>query len=179
MLAPFSFLSRPSTGRYALLLLCLLLTPRAWGQQSPGCTEALRNAESTYQESNYEDTIRLLAPCLSAEGLERTRVVAIHRLLSMAHMNSGDAHGARLAILDLLNRVPDYEPDPVQDPPSYTVLVMIIRDQLRQQTGAAEAEAAEKPTSWAKRRGTWFAIGGGLLVVGLTAILTGDDGAAD
>ena len=104
------------------------------------------------------------------------QVIGMHRLLSMAHMNSGDAPGAKLAILNLLRAVPDYEPDPVQDPPSYTVLVSVIQDQLRQQPGERGRDQASQRTSWAKKPGTWIAIGGGLLVVGITAFLTGDDG---
>lgn len=161
--------------RLLLLTALLLLAIPVAAQSGGGCTETLRRAEDAYRAGRFEEAIRLTTPCLADSTFDKEQIIRAHRLLSMAHMNSGDAHGARLAILDLLRLVPEYEPDPVQDPPSYTVLVMVILDQKRE---AAEQLAEEQPqrTSWAKRTGTWLGIGGGLVIVGLTAILAGDGG---
>ena len=171
--------SPPLIRRAALFVFLLALAPSIQAQQATACTEALGNAESSYQESNYEETIRLLTPCARQPQPAPAQTVGIYRLLSMAYMNSGQAEGARKAILDLLRAVPDYEPDPIQDPPSYTVLVLILRDQLAQQSGTAAKESSDRPTPWTKKRGTWLALGAGLIVVGLAAILTGSGGTSD
>ncbi len=169
----------PLLRRTALFVFLLAFTASLQAQQTASCANALGSAESSYQESNYDETIRLLTPCTGQLQADPARTIGLYRLLSMAYMNSGNAEGARKAILDLLRAMPGYEPDPIQDPPSYTVLVLIVRDQLAQQSGTTGAGPPDRPASWTKRRGTWLALGGGLIVIGLAAILTGGGGTSN
>ncbi len=155
------------------LLLCLLglCAASLHAQQPAPCDSLYTQAESAFFDSRFDETIRLLSPCVEPPNAPAS--VETYRLLGMAYMNQGDAFGARQTLRSLLLAAPGYEPDPVQDPPSYTVLVLIIRDQLQQQDQLpASSEVAERAAP-NRRRGTWLGIGAGLVVVGLIAIFAG------
>lgn len=159
--------------RCALLLLVLgAASPAARAQQPTRCDTLFTQAEAAFFEGQFEETIRLLTPC-AAPGAPRPATVAAYRLLSMAHMNRGDAPGAREAIATLLLENPTYEADPIQDPPAYVVLVSAVREQLR-----AEARLPAAPTGAEVRpRKRLLAFVGatvGLLAVSVAAYLVGE-----
>ncbi len=154
------------------LALALAAAPAAHAQLSPACAETVRVAENTYQDGNFAETIRLLTPCLDESRASREPAVRVYRLLTMAFLNSDDPARARESLSALVRQYPDYAPDPIQDPPAYTALTAIVRDELVA-SGAIASAAPPLPRHWSKQRATWLAIGGGLIVVGLTAILAG------
>ncbi len=165
----------PARVSACLLLTLLLLTPALVAAQTPdACADVFSRAEDAFYESNFDAAINLLTPCVYDAASTTRPAARTYRLLSMAYMNKGDAFGARQTILQLLEQQPNYAPDPVQDPPSYTVMVLIIGDQLRNARGVDDCVAPAQQTSWTRRRGTWLAIGGGLLAVGLAAVFTGE-----
>ena len=140
--------------------------------QSP-CSQEVAEAEEQYLDGQFEAAAQLLSACLEANRLADDEAVPAYRLLSLAYMNQGNAQGARRAIEGLLSIAPGYEPDPVQDPPSYTVLVLIVKDQMREIAAAEAAAEAEAQKPWTKKRRTWLVIGGGIVAAGVAAVLLG------
>ena len=138
------------------------------------CDGAVAEAEEEYLEGRFDAAAQLLSACLEQAELPTPEVVRVHRLLTLAYINQGDAQGARQAIEGLLEAAPDYEPDPVQDPPSYTVLVLIVKEQQQEKAVVEAAAEAEAQRSWLRKRRTWLAVGVGLVVVGVVAVVTGD-----
>ena len=121
-----------------LTWLLVMPTP-VQAQEREKCAEERAQAESSYLEGLFDQAITQLQPCLDREDLFADEVVQVYRLLSLVHMNNSDLEQAQQAIRDLLQVVPTYQPDPVQDPPSYTTMVSVIQ---QEQAALAEAEAA-------------------------------------
>lgn len=156
-----------------LFLFCsaALVLPARTAAQPADCVRTLQTAEVAYEAGRFDEAARLVTPCVASAAFNREQTIRAHRLLSMSHANRGDAEGARLAILDLLQRVPDYQADPVQDPPAYVLLVSDLRDQLYAEAALPTAEPRPK---WTRRPGRWLGLAGGLVIVGVTAVLAAD-----
>ncbi len=197
----------PSLPRHRLfaggaLLAALILgsAPDAAAQPREKCTQERQEAENHYLEGRFAEAVALLQTCLRRETLFLDEAVAVYRLLGLAHLNGGEPEQAQAAVADLLDLVPTYEADPVQDPPSYTALVNLAREERRaaeEQRAAeerrAEAEppqiappeppvtaAEERPPPSALRGAkTWLLATGGAVVVFTAVALTlagGSDG---
>ncbi len=67
--------------------------------------------------------------------------VQVYRLMGLAAMNKGDLEQAQQAIRELLQIVPSYEADPIQDTPSYTTLVAIVRQEVATEALPEEQQA--------------------------------------
>lgn len=138
----------------------------AAAQQDPGCLNVLPPAQAALADADFTTAIRLLVPC--ATGVAPAE---IYRLLSLAYLNNGQNEAARRTVVDLLLHHPTYTADPIQDPPSYTVLVLVVREQLQEQ--GRLTQPAPPRTPWYQKRGTWALVGTGLVVVGVTALFAG------
>lgn len=124
-----------SAFRWAVLATVVLVaSPDAVGQRRDKCAQERADAENFYLEGEFDEAIRLLQACVVREALFVEEAVQVYRLLGLAWMNHGDMEQAQQAIRDLLKIVPAYEADPIQDPPSYTTLVAVVRQEM-----AAEA----------------------------------------
>lgn len=93
------------------------------------CPEAYSEAESHYLNGRFGQAVELLRGCLDQEQPSGEGSVRIYRLLALAYLYDGEDGAARQAVHGLLERVPDYTPDPVQDPPSYASLVASVREE--------------------------------------------------
>ena len=118
------------------LVLCIgapaLLNPEAaHGQAEANCTERLKQARDFYEAQRYDETISQLSNCLWREDLPVAYVEQAYRLLALTYLRLDDVSSAKLAVLKLLGRSPEYEPDPVQDLPSYVSLVRLVRQQVQ------------------------------------------------
>jgi hypothetical protein len=99
--------------------------------QADVCEPELAEAEELYRDGRFEDAAELLTSCLDGrEGVRADVALRGYRLLALAHLQNGDIAGARIAVVRVLARDPDYEADPVIDPPGYQALVETVRTQL-------------------------------------------------
>lgn len=128
-------------GQMGLLFLLLLGPAGSAHAQEQQCAEAFRRADAVYLEGRFDETIRLLKTCLDRATLFVEEAIPVYRLMAMAYLNQGETAEAEAAIADLLVLAPDYEADPIQDPPSYVRLVVAQREEMaRQQTALVEPE---------------------------------------
>ena len=128
------------------LFLLLLGTVGTVHAQERQCEEEFRRADAVYLEGRFDDTIRLLRTCLDRATLFVEEAIPVYRLLAMAHLNQGENAEAQATIADLLVLAPDYEADPIQDPPSYVSLVADQRAAIaRHQEVVAEVEEETSP----------------------------------
>ena len=97
------------------------------------CTEDRAIAENRYLDGRFDEALTLLQQCLDREELFVDEAVQVYRLISLAHLNKGDLEQARQAVRTLLLHAPAYQADPVQDPPSYTTMVDVVRQELEAQ----------------------------------------------
>ncbi len=126
--------------RWVLLATVLLVvSPDAFAQPRDKCAQERADAENFYLEGQFDEAIRLLQACIVREELFVDEAVQVYRLMGLAAMNKGDLEQAQQAIRELLQIVPSYEADPIQDTPSYTTLVAVVRQEV-----AAEALPEEQ-----------------------------------
>jgi len=141
------------------------------------CVEEFAAAEEAYFDGRFAEANELLSACLNRDDLPDALLVEMARLSALAYINLGNLDQARRVVIRLLNVDPTYEPDEVQDPPSYVSLVSTVQRQL--QMGALDVATAEEDQGGGR---TWLAIVGGAVLAGAatSAVLllggTGDGG---
>jgi len=150
-----------------LLIAILACTARpSLGQAENTCDEELSAAETNYIEGQFDEAIRLTLTCLNRSEIDTTHAISGYRLLALALIRKDELPEARAAIVQLFDVYPEYEPDPVTDPPSYTALVDIVRQQI-----LPTAEASEPPPqrSWFRSNLRWLLSGGAVVAGGVLA----------
>jgi len=140
------------------------LLAAASGRAQDSCATALRAAEEKYVSADFETALGLVTPCLNGGKLIDADAMRLYKLLSRIYLAQNDSTRAALAIKDLLKRMPQYEPDPEQEPPSFIALVNKIKRQeqpLARSTGVSAAPSRKSIKPW---------IAGGILA-GVTALV--------
>lgn len=197
-----SFLKNPQHLLPCLgLVVLLFLMPGVAFAQAQQCQAELETADESYSMGRFDQTIELLDQCLEKEGLSETERRLAYRLKGLSYIGKGLQVDAREAVRRLLELVPSYEPDPIQDPPTFVELI----DEMRQEvappppaepveeepavTEARSAEPAEvvppaatpavlQPTKRKKKKtGRWILGGLGVAAAGgLVAVLVSGGG---
>lgn len=168
-----------SIAKLHLLMLIAVLACTArpgFGQAADTCDEELEEAETRYIEGQFDESIRVVLTCLNRAEIDTVHAIEGYRLLALALIRKDELPEARAAIVQLFDVYPEYEPDPVADPPAYTALVDIVKQQV-----LPTAEASEPPPqqSWFQSNLRWLLSGGAVVAGGvLAAVLMqgGDSG---
>ena len=105
------------------------------------CATALKDAEAKYNDGQFDEAIDLLKKCI-AQGFTEEQKKEAYRLLGLAYLAKDYREQAREAVEKLLTLVPNWQPDPIQDPPPFTRLVEQVKQKMREQQ---EKEQAEEP----------------------------------
>jgi len=174
-----------TVGSLWAVLVVLLFAPPVAAQEAEerptpeDCDEALAAAEEAYFDGEFAEANDLLSDCINQEDLPDALLVEMARLSALAYINLGNLDQARRVVVRLLTVDPSYEPDTVQDPPSYVSLVNTVRRQL--QVGALDV--ADAPEVEEERGGrTWLAILGGAVLAGAATsavLILGGNGTGD
>jgi hypothetical protein len=99
-------------------------------------------------------------------------------LLSLSHLRLNELQQARSAIVNIFGVRPEYEADPVEDPPEYVSLVSIVRRDVQPEAPPAEEQDDDR-TPFFRRTSTWLGLAGSVAVGGVVTFLTlgqGGDG---
>lgn len=164
---------------WMVLVISLVVGPAAAQEADGPCEEALAVAEAAYRNAEFDDAIRLLSPCLDRDDVPEAQAVRAYRLLSLTHLQRDELPEARAAIVRIFSLRPEYEADPIEDPPSYVSLVSIVRRDV-QPTAAADDETEEaRRTPFFRRTSTWVSVASTLVVGGVVSLFvlgsSGDD----
>ncbi len=111
-----------------LLLLLLGAALVAPAQAQRLCAAVLPEAEARYTDGRFGEALDAAARCLAEKPLAEAEARRALRLAVLAHLGRRERAEAQLAALRLLDRAPDYEPDPMTDPPDYAALVYDVRE---------------------------------------------------
>lgn len=155
---------------FGLLLASAGLGPRAHAQESPPCDSLIADAQDRYLNGAYDAAIQQVSRCLERSDVEADLAVRAYRLMSLAHLRQDELDAAREAIVNLLGVAPNYEPDPVEDPPTYVSMVAIVKQEI-QPAGGPPEDADEGP-GFFRRTSTWVVLSTTLVAGGVTAFLT-------
>ena len=154
---------------FTLSLTLAVWVPEALAQQQ-SCTEKLAQAKKMYTEVQPEEAIALLTECMETNEFTEEERHRAYRLLALSYISNEQLDEARDAVRDLLEFEPDYQVDPVQDPPVFVIIIVEMRQQI------TPPPVAEQPKR--KRRiSKWLLIGGGVVAGGVVAaVLLGGGG---
>lgn len=94
------------------------------------CMQALEAADTAYRTRHFSAATDSLSVCLNNENVATAGKVKAYRLRTLIHLKQGEIEPAKNMLLQLFALKPDYEADPIQDPPSYVSLVSIVKRQL-------------------------------------------------
>jgi hypothetical protein len=163
-----------TTIMYRLVALLLLLSPfaSAHAQAVSQCEEALTSAEEHYVNAQFAETVTALEPCLTETGLATDQLLTAYRLLALAYIRMDESEDARAAVRELFQLDPEYQSDPVNDPPDFTVMVEIVRSEVR----PMEQEVASTQRSWFRSHMGWIVTGGTLIAGGILAAVLSSGG---
>ena len=115
----------------------------SWAQEK--CETALADAERHFNDGRLDEVMKILESCLP-EGLKNEDKSKAYRLLSLTYMGKEYLEQAKQSIEKLLELVPNWQPDPDQDPPPFTRMVEEIRKEMaEEQKAAAPKEPVEQP----------------------------------
>jgi len=150
----------------SLLLFQLQLAELAQAQE--GCQAKLLQAENDYRNGRFDEALTLVNECMTKgdpNEADRQRALKLQILIYIA---KDYIEQAKAAISKLLDLVPQYKPDPDQDPPAYIQIFEKVKSE-REAGAAGKAEPKKEVKS--KKRGSakWLLIGGGVVVAGVGA----------
>ena len=163
------------------LLLCFFAVPAAHAQdQTVNCPTALEDAEGAYNLGEFDEVIRLLDTCIQRGTFNQAQLRQAYRLMGLSYIGKQLEVDAKSAIAELLTLVPDYEPHPVNDPPTFARMVSEVKTEQaateRANTNVnTPGNTTPPPPQTGRKR--WLLIGGGAVAVGvLAAVLAGGGG---
>jgi hypothetical protein len=125
--------------------------------------KTLADAEQKYTEGRFDETIALLTVCIESPDVTPEQKQKAYRLMGLTYIAKDYLTEAKNSIEKLLKLVPNYQPDPIFDPPPFINLVKEVQEETvaKQVTTKEEAESSN----------IWWYVGGGAAVVLVGAVL--------
>ena len=126
-----------------LIVLCvvatcvLLNTEESKAQSSTNCDQEMTEANELYARGRFDEAINTIEQCLGKQGLPEEQRRAAYRIIGLSYIGKGLAGDAKESVRRLLALAPNYEPDPVLDPPDFVTLVEETRAEMQGTTSEA------------------------------------------
>ena len=124
------------------VLLFLLSFAQPVSAQDMQCQEELSQANSLYTVGRFDEAIERVDACLEKESLSDMERRTAYRLKGLCFIGKGLEVDAKNSVRRLMELFPNYEPDPVQDPPDFVAMVNEMKEEINQDL----AEEGEAPT---------------------------------
>jgi tetratricopeptide (TPR) repeat protein len=118
------------------------------------CDVELREAEAKYRSGFFDEAIDLLDRCLNKGGINKEQRMQAYRLKGLAYLAKDYLNQAKESIKNLMELVPDYEPNPEQDPPAFRQMVTEVKEEQTQDE-PPQQQPAPTATSEPPQRETW------------------------
>jgi len=116
-----------------LLIWTLLLTKPtsvATAQTQDTCETKLTEAQQQYNAGHLDEAIVLLDSCLNQNVFNEENKISAYKLLALSYIAKNDVAQAKTAIKRLLELMPNYVPDTVQDPPQFVNLIKLVQQEM-------------------------------------------------
>jgi hypothetical protein len=124
------------------LLLWLGAAPASGQFLLPPCQIEIEAAHDAYLNQAYEAALDLASVCTRRVGVSEADLIRAYRLMSLSFFRQHALGEARAAITHILSVDPEYTADPVLDPPSYALLVSMVRTVLGVDADSAKLAVA-------------------------------------
>lgn len=149
--------------------------------------ERIDEGEELFYSGQFSKAESILRACLESDQLSSDQKMRVYRLLGLSSISRGFENQAREAIQSLLDIVPDYQPNPDQDPPQFIRMVEDVRQQQDIEPGQPPSEVSaqdqEQPPEeleqliqeeqQQKSGRTWYYVAGGVLAGVAAAVVIG------
>lgn len=100
-------------------------------QEGRGCSVQLASAEVEYRNGAFESALHAASACLDQPAGEIREMVHAYRMLALAYIKLNKLDAAQRSIVNLLSVQPHYTADRVNDPPTYTSMVGLVRRRIQ------------------------------------------------
>ena len=104
------------------------------------CQEELSQANALYTTGRFDEAIERVDACLAKEVLSDAERRTAYRLKGLCFIGKGVEVDAKASVRRLMELFPNYQPDPVQDPPDFVAMVNEMREEINRDLAAREAE---------------------------------------
>lgn len=162
---------------FALYLASFVMAGSGFAQVN--CDGALAEADGHYTSGAFQNAITALAPCVKNYPAGSSQDRAAHRLLALAYLRNGDLEESRLVLVELFARNPDYEPDPINDPPAFVSLVNLVREETRARASEPDVESTAPVRTWFRSSRSWLFIAGGAALTTALVVVAASAGGGD
>jgi tetratricopeptide (TPR) repeat protein len=177
-----------------ILIMALILTPvldviSGAAAYQDKCGELLKEAETKYREGLLDETIALVNRCLDEKGLSLEESEDAYKLLGKAYHAKGLLTQSKENLRKLLELIPNWQPNPDLETPSFIRLAEEVIKEMEQQKPQPapvkppqeepKKEETKPVAAQPKKKSskTWlFVAGGGLVAGGLVLALAGGGG---
>lgn len=115
--------------------------------QQRNCDDFLTEANTLYSRGSFDETITLIDQCLNTDNLSDIQRRTAFRLKGLSFIGKGLEVDAKNSIKRLLQLVPNYEPDPVLDPPNFVEMIAEVRAEINADLANAENQNNQPPAA--------------------------------
>ena len=126
--------------------------------QAQSCPNVLSNAETRYNNGDFDHVIESLSDCLDRNAFNNNERREAYRLIGLSYIGKDREAEARQAVRHLLDVAPNYQPNPELDPPPFTRIVNEERRNTRRsttRTGTAPGSIASPSRLQVSLHGEW------------------------
>ena len=139
------------------------------------CASVVEQSLRSYQEGRFDRAIAALDECLRNQGIEKERRGDAYRILGLCYIAKDDEDRARIAIHQLLLLEPQWQPDPLDDPPAFQRLVADVRTAMSEGRLVSPAETSTQ----SKGSKNWWILGSLVAAGGALAVVLLSGGGDD
>jgi hypothetical protein len=131
-----------------------------------GCDQYISSAEEKYYSGKFDEAIEFIKLCLKQPNRSADTEFKALKILCQAYLAKDFRDAAREVAKKLIDINPDYSPTIEQEPPPFIVLINEVRS-----ARAPAGKTAQSVGFFEKNKSLLWIVGGGALLIGLTAIL--------
>jgi len=172
------------------LLTCLItvlpvqyVVQPVFGQSQKDWDKKIDEAEQIFYSGQFSQAESILKEGLQSGELTKEQKSRAYRILGLSYLSRELESQAKDAIKNLIEIVPDYQPNPDQDPPQF---IRMVEDVKQQESATGSKKTAEQQPDELKKivqeeqkkgkNKTWYYVAGGVIVVVVAAILLSGNG---
>ncbi len=174
-----------------VLLVCSMVimpvqfvVPPVFGQTQTDWDKKIDEAEQIFYSGQFSKAESILKEGLQSGQLTKEQKTRAYRILGLSYLSRELESQAKDAIKNLLEIVPDYQPNPDQDPPQFIKMVEDVKQQEsatanKKTTTQQKPDELHKIVQEEKQKGnnkTWYYVAGGALVAVVAVILLSGSG---
>ena len=107
---------------FSLAMALFAISVQNAAAQTDSCITYLKNANSSYDQRDFDGTIKLLQTALDKCNLDKSDKIQAHKLLALSYLGIDNLEAADKEAEAIIKINPNYAPDKFKDDPKYSAL---------------------------------------------------------